>query len=104
VASSIITVPIAEELAFRAYLIRRILSADFERLSPVAFTLPALLISSLAFGILHGDRWFAGTVAGLVYAGLFVRRGRIGDAVIAHATTNGLLAASVLLTGHWNLS
>jgi exosortase E/protease (VPEID-CTERM system) len=104
VASSVITVPIAEELAFRGFLIRRILTAGFEQLPATAFTLPSLLISSLAFGVLHGERWIAGTIAGLVYAAIFVRRGRIGDAVAAHATTNGLLAASVLVTGHWNLS
>ena len=102
--SAIVTVPIAEELAFRGYLIRRIMSLDFESLSPRAFTTASLLISSLAFGALHGSRWIAGTIAGLLYAAVFVRRGRIGDAVVAHAITNGLLAASVLVTGQWNLS
>ena len=101
---AIVTVPIAEELAFRGYLIRRIMSLDFERLSPQAYTAGSLAISSLAFGMLHGSRWIAGTVAGLIYAAVFIRRGRIGDAVVAHAITNGLLAASVLVTGQWNLS
>ena len=101
---AIVTVPIAEELAFRGYLIRRIQSFDFERLNAQAFTAASLLISSLAFGALHGSRWIAGTLAGLIYAAVFVRRGRIGDAVAAHAMTNGLLAASVLVTGQWNLS
>jgi exosortase E/protease (VPEID-CTERM system) len=102
--SATVTVPIAEELAFRAYLIRRIMSPDFESINVKTFTAASLLISSLAFGLLHGGRWIAGTVAGLLYAAILVRRGRIGDAVIAHATTNGLLAASVLVTGQWNLS
>ena len=102
--SSMITVPIAEELAFRSYLIRRIISADFESVSPKALTATSLIVSSLAFGILHGQRWIAGTVAGLLYAAVLIRRGRIGDAVMAHAATNGLLAASVLVTGQWNLS
>ena len=39
----------------------------------------------------------AGTLAGLLYAITFLRHGRIGDAVVAHATTNALLAALVLL-------
>ncbi len=104
VMSSVITVPISEELAFRGYLIRRIVAVDFASLSPRAFTTTSLIISSLAFGILHGERRIAGTIAGLLYAAVLLRRGRIGDAVIAHATTNGLLAASVVLTGQWNLS
>jgi hypothetical protein len=31
------------------------------------------------------------------------RRGDLGDAVLAHATTNALLAAYVLATGNWAL-
>lgn len=103
VAAAAITVPVAEELAFRGFLIRRLSSADFESLSPRYYTYSAVLISSLAFGVLHGDRWLAGTLAGIIYATAFLRRGRIGDAVIAHATTNALLAACVLLFGRWDL-
>ena len=57
----------------------------------------------MAFGLLHGDRWLAGTVAGLIYAVTYLRRGRIGDAVVAHAITNALLAGSVLVGGKWDL-
>jgi CAAX prenyl protease-like protein len=102
-AAAVITVPIAEELAFRGFLIRRLMAADFERLDVRKFSLVSLPVSSLAFGLLHGDRWIAGTVAGLLYALVFLRRGRIGDAVAAHAVTNALLAACVLLGGKWYL-
>jgi len=101
--AAVVTVPMAEELAFRGFLIRRLTSADFESLSPRHFTYVAVLVSSVAFGLLHGDRWLAGTLAGLIYAVAFLRRGRIGDAVVAHATTNALLAACVLLGGKWDL-
>ena len=60
-----ITVPVAEELAFRGFLIRRLISSDFEALGFRAFTYTSLLLSSVAFGLLHGDRWFAGAVAGI---------------------------------------
>jgi exosortase E/protease (VPEID-CTERM system) len=102
-AAAVATVPIAEELAFRGFLIRRLSAADFESLSPRHYTYIALLVSSVAFGLLHGERWLAGTVAGLIYAAAFLRRGRIGDAVVAHATTNALLAALVLMGGRWDL-
>jgi exosortase E/protease (VPEID-CTERM system) len=101
--AAITTVPVAEELAFRGFLIRRLIAADFEPLKPTAFTWFSLLLSSLAFGFMHGDRWIAGTLAGLIYAGAFLQRGRIGDAVVAHGTTNALLAAWVLLGGNWEL-
>ena len=95
--------PVAEELAFRGFLIRRLLSPYFESLSPREYSVAAVLISSLLFGLLHGERWLAGTFAGLFYAVAFLRRGRIGDAVVAHATTNSLLAAWVLANGKWHL-
>jgi len=34
---------------------------------------------------------------------VMLRRGRIGDAVVAHATTNALIAATVLIAGKWGL-
>jgi exosortase E/protease (VPEID-CTERM system) len=101
--AAVITVPIAEELAFRGFLIRRMSSAHFESLTPRYYTYVAVLVSSVAFGLLHGDRWLAGTAAGLIYAVAFLKRGRIGDAVVAHAVTNVLLAAWVLVGGKWDL-
>jgi exosortase E/protease (VPEID-CTERM system) len=100
---AVVTVPIAEELAFRGFLIRRVRSADFESLNPRQWTYLSILVSSVAFGLLHGDRWLAGSLAGLIYAAAFLRRGRIGDAVFAHALTNALLAAWVMWSGRWYL-
>jgi len=31
------------------------------------------------------------------------RRGKVADAVIAHAVTNALIAADVLILGNWGL-
>jgi CAAX prenyl protease-like protein len=100
---AILTVPIAEELAFRGFLIRRVMRPDFESLDSRQFSWLAVVISSAAFGILHGARWPAGIAAGLIYAAAYLRRGRIGDAAAAHATTNLLIALTVLIVGQWNL-
>jgi CAAX prenyl protease-like protein len=99
----VLTVPIAEALAFRGFLIRRLISPDFDSIDLRQYTYVGVLISSLAFGLMYGERWLAGTVAGVFYAVALLWRGRIGDAVIAHATTNAALAAWVLLRGQWNL-
>jgi exosortase E/protease (VPEID-CTERM system) len=101
VLGSIITVPLAEELAFRGYALRRLVSPDFDKI-PLSFTWLSFLLSSILFGALHG-RWLAGTVAGMFYAWAMYRRGRVGDAIMAHATTNALIAADVLILGNWNL-
>jgi exosortase E/protease (VPEID-CTERM system) len=99
---SIVTVPLAEELAFRGFLTRRLISADFESVPPGRFAWIPFLVSSVAFGMLHG-RWLEGTLAGMLFAIAYYRRGSIGDAVVAHATTNAMLSAEALITGDWSL-
>ena len=103
VLGAAVTVPIAEELAFRGYLLRRFVAADFEAVSPGTVTILAVAISSVLFGAMHGSRWFVGALAGAVYAWVYMRRGKLGDAVAAHAVTNALIAACVLGLGYWRL-
>lgn len=97
----VVTAPLVEELAFRGYLIRRIGSPDFTAVPSGRFGPWGLVVSSGLFGLMH-DRVVAGTLAGLAYAYALRRRGELGDAVLAHATTNALLAALVLTTGDWS--
>ena len=101
VIAASITVPVAEELAFRGYLMRRLVAADFESVDPRRFTWFSLAVSSIVFGVMHGSSWLAGSAAGLIYGWLYTRSGRIGDPVIAHATTNLLLAVCVLAFRQW---
>ena len=102
VIGAVITVPLAEELAFRGYLIRKLIGRDFENIAPGQFTWVSFLLSSMLFGLLH-NRWVAGTVAGMLFAVALYRRGQLGDAVVAHVTANLLIAAYVLLYGKWAL-
>ncbi len=53
VFGSVVIVPLAEELAFRGYLVRRLIAADFESVPVDRFTWPSFLISSLLFGAMH---------------------------------------------------
>ncbi len=103
VLASVVTVPIAEELAYRGYLLRRWAAADFEAVPFEAVRWPALLVSSVVFGLMHGSMWPAGIAAGLAYGLLVMRRGSLGEAVAAHATTNALIAVAVLAAGQWQL-
>ena len=102
VIGSVITVPIVEELAFRGYLIRKLIARDFENVPLNQFTWLSFLLSSVLFGLLHG-RWVAGIIAGMLFALALYRRGQLGDAVFAHVTANGLIAAYVLVYGKWAL-
>lgn len=101
VAGSTITVPIAEELFFRGFLIRRCIDADADSVPAGRLTWFAFTISSVAFGALHGQAWLAGIVAGMLFAAALAWRGRLADAVVAHATTNALLSGYVIATGSW---
>ena len=103
IVTAVVTVPVTEELAFRGFLLRRLISADFESVSPRMFTWVSMIVSSVLFGLLHGKYWLAGTLAGALYAFAARRHGRLGDAVVAHAVTNALLAAYVLVFDQWPL-
>ncbi|MFT5400425.1 MAG: exosortase E/protease (VPEID-CTERM system) [Gammaproteobacteria bacterium] len=101
ILGAVITVPIAEELLFRGYLLSRLAGVDIKLLGKLDFSWLAFLGSSLLFGLLHGD-WFAGILAGLVYAALRYR-GNLWDAIVAHGCTNLCLCFYVLITGHWSM-
>ena len=103
VLAATVTVPIAEELAYRGYLLRRLVDADFQSVSFKDVRWPALGVCAAAFGIMHGSLWFPGILAGLAYGAIAIKTRRISEAVVAHATTNALLAAAVLVFDQWQL-
>ncbi len=94
VLGSVVTVPFAEELAFRGYLIRKLVAKDFEQVRPGHFTWLSLIVSSLLFGLLH-QHLLAGTLAGAAFALALYRRGRVGDAILAHMVSNALIAIAM---------
>jgi exosortase E/protease (VPEID-CTERM system) len=103
VAGYVIVVPLAEELAFRGYLTRRLISAEFQDVPPGRFTWFSFAVSSALFGAFHGQFWLAGCIAGMLFAVALYHRGRMSDAVLTHATANGLLAIYAVTTGNWHL-
>lgn len=99
---SIAIVPVVEELAFRGFLMRRLVSADFDDVSYREVTPIAVVASSLVFGVLHGAI-LAGFCAGLVFSLTVWVTGSLRAAVVAHAVANALLAIVVLVFGRWAL-
>ncbi|MBV8502125.1 MAG: CAAX prenyl protease-related protein [Paucibacter sp.] len=93
-------VPVMEELFWRSFLMRWIENPRFEAVSPQAVGLRAVLVSTFIFVLAH-TLWLAAALAGLAYAWLYVRTGKLWTAVIAHAVTNGVLGAWVVMTGRW---
>jgi exosortase E/protease (VPEID-CTERM system) len=101
VAATVLTVPLAEELAYRGFLMRRLQTADFDSLGYQRVGWFAIAVSSIVFGAAHGALWLPGCIAGVAYAWIAKRRNQLGEAVTAHMTTNLLVASVALASGNW---
>jgi len=93
-------VPVMEELFWRSWLMRWIASPQWEGVDPRRAGLKAIVLSTFVFMLAH-TLWLAAIVAGLAYAWLYVRSGKLWLPVIAHAVTNGVLGVWVVMTGRW---
>ncbi len=93
-------VPVMEELFWRSFLMRWLQAPRFTGLAPQAVGMRAVVLSTFVFVLAH-PLWLAATVAGLAYALLYIRTGRLWVPVIAHAVTNGALGVWVVATGQW---
>jgi CAAX prenyl protease-like protein len=99
-AGAALVVPLMEELFWRSFLMRWLQAPAFEGLPPQRVGLKAIVLSTFAFMLVH-TLWLAAIFAGLAYAWLYVRTGKLWVPVIAHTVTNGVLGAWVLATGSW---
>ena len=93
-------VPLMEELFWRSFLMRWVQDANFAAVPPQRVGLRAIVIATFVFTLAH-TLWLAAVVAGLAYAWLYVRTGRLWCAVVAHAVTNGALGVWVVVTRQW---
>lgn len=91
---AILLVPVVEELFFRGYVLKRL-----DRDGPLVRTV-AIAASSGLFALLHAQ-WLEAFCAGLVFAILAVRRGRLVDAIVAHIIANLIVASWAVVFGRW---
>jgi membrane protease YdiL (CAAX protease family) len=92
VAVASLVAPLCEEIAFRGYLQRTLLS----RMLPGQ----AIAVSAILFAALHLDPvgFLPRFVLGSIFGWLAWRSGSVWPAVLAHAANNGLASALALLT------
>ncbi len=93
----VLVTPLIEELAFRGYLLRRLVSESFTGVPYAEAGWGALLASSLAFGAMHAH-FLPSAIAGLAFGAVARTAGGLRGAFVAHGVANGLLAAYALLT------
>lgn len=99
-AGAALVVPLMEELFWRSFLIRYIISPDFSKIPIGRFTWPSFLITAVLFGLEH-NLFLAGILAGLAYNLLRYRTKSLSACILAHGVTNLALGIYVLQTGKW---
>jgi CAAX prenyl protease-like protein len=93
-------VPVMEELFWRSFLMRWIDRSSFETVVPQHVSPKAVVLSTFVFTLAH-TLWVAAVIAGLAYAWLYLRTGKLWVPIVAHAVTNGVLGVWVVATGSW---
>ena len=98
---AVLLVPIIEELFWRAWLMRWLISPRFQDVRLGAFDLSSFCLTAILFATEHGPFWDVGLMAGLVYNWWMVRTRSLGDCILAHAVTNSCLCGYVIATHRW---
>ena len=98
---AICAAPLIEEFAFRLWL-----QSPLETLLPAAM---ALLLSTLAFTLVHGlETWYSHALSGLLYGGALILSGSIWLPVLLHTVSNAIIAGLDATPGvtdvlrHWS--
>lgn len=99
-----LVVPAMEEVFYRSFVYRYVIKPDFESVALGTRHLMAWLATSALFGLSHPDHWLQAIVCGAAYQWLVIRKGRLGDAMVAHAVTNLLISGYAIGTGRWEFS
>ena len=100
---AVLVVPVMEELFWRDYLWRQFIAPNDFKLAHVGeWDWKALLFVSLLFGTVHANWWLTAIVWGAMVGALLLYTRSLGACVIAHATSNLLLALWVLHSKQWS--
>ena len=99
-SAAFIPVDAQGQLMWPLLVVRWVENPQFEAVVPQRVGLRAVVLSTFVFMLAH-TLWLAAIIAGLAYAWLYVRTGKLWLPVIAHAVTNGVLGVWVVMTGNW---
>jgi len=102
VLTSVVNVPVLEELFWRGWLMRWLISTDFHKVPLGSYTAQSFWLVAVIFAAEHGSYWDVGLIAGILYNWWMIRTRSLGDCFLAHAVTNACLAWYVVARGQWN--
>jgi CAAX prenyl protease-like protein len=96
-------VPVAEELFWRAFLLRALIDwHDFERVPLGTFTWVSFLGTSVISTLQHPDNWGVSILSWMVFNAVFYWTRSILCLVLLHGFTNLVLYLIVLRVGDWS--
>lgn len=101
ILQAVVFVPILEELFWRAWLMRWLISPQFEKVPLGAYQPASFWITAVLFASEHGPYWDVGLIAGIAYNWWMVRTRSLADCILAHAVTNACLCGYVVATHRW---
>ena len=101
VLSSVVNVPVLEELFWRGWFMRWLVSRDFLKVPLGTYTAQSFWLVAVLFASEHGSYWDVGLIAGIVFNWWMMRTKSLADCILAHAVTNACLAGYVLIRGEW---
>lgn len=99
--ASFLLVPILEELFWRGWMMRWLINPEFGKIPFGTYAPMAFWVTAGLFASEHGPYWEVGLAAGILYNWWAIRTRNIADCILAHAVTNAILSAYVLLAGQW---
>jgi hypothetical protein len=97
---AVVLVPIIEELFWRAWMMRWLISPKFEQIKLGAYAPMAFWVTAILFASEHGSYWDVGLITGVIYNWWMIRTRSLGDCILVHAVTNGCLCWYVVATKH----
>jgi len=100
ILGSTLVVPPLEEVFYRSFAYRWLVKPDFTSVPLGVFRWGAFLAVGAVFGLSHYE-WLPGILCAFAYQGLVCWKGRLGDAMTAHAVTNLLLGLWVVWRDAW---
>ena len=98
---AVILVPIIEELFWRAWALRWVANTEFETMPLGTYTTMSFWVVAGLFAAEHGPYWEVGLICGILYNWWMGKTRSLGDLILTHAVTNGVLCAYVIATGKW---
>ncbi len=95
-----VLVPVVEELFWRGFLLRWIISPDWEDVPLGKFQVTSFVLVTLLFTLAHPE-WLAAACYCMLLNGLLYWKRDLWDCIVAHGVSNLVLGAYVLSTGAW---